>query len=190
MRIITNPAMFSRTFLRHRPQDIRLQKRLVDRIIPFNTLVSPPVPRSSEFQTHIYNFFLRGRTTDVTLRICASWDAIYNCYCVALIRAVRTCSARSGAPFAYIPSKKSFAIFLQEGLLSRIKDSSGSCTFSGSIQVISDYAKITRPFYVIALPEPCESPPHPFRRLSQLSSTFTSGLLPMFYDLPGCVDYV
>ena len=71
--------------------------------------------------------------------------------------------------------------------MSRIKDSSGSRAFSGSIQVVFDYSKLPELVHDRS-PEPCESPPYQFRRLSQLSST--SGLLPMFYHLPGCVDYV
>ena len=55
-----------------------------------NSPASSPVPRPSEFQTHIYNSFLQGRTTDVTLRIHASWNAIYNCHRVVLIQAVCT----------------------------------------------------------------------------------------------------
>ena len=70
--------------------DISIQKRSVDRIIPMNSPASSSIPRLSEFQTHTYNTFLRDWTTDVTPRICASWDATYNYHRVILIQAVRT----------------------------------------------------------------------------------------------------
>ena len=68
--------------------DISLQKRSADCVISMNSPASSPVPRPSEF--HTYNAFLRGWTTDVTARICASWDAIYNCHRVVLVQAVCT----------------------------------------------------------------------------------------------------
>lgn len=46
-------------------------------------------PRPAEFQAHIYNSFLQGNTSDVALRIRASWNAIYNFHRVVLIQAVR-----------------------------------------------------------------------------------------------------
>ncbi len=65
-------------------------ERSVRLLIPMNSPASSPVPRPSEFQAHIYNSFLQGRTSDVALRIRASWDAIYNFHRVVLIQAVRT----------------------------------------------------------------------------------------------------
>ncbi|KAI9512284.1 hypothetical protein F5148DRAFT_1163765 [Russula earlei] len=52
-----------------------------------NSSTSSPAPRPAEFQAHIYNAFLQGRTSDVALRIRASWDAIYKCHRVVLIQA-------------------------------------------------------------------------------------------------------
>lgn len=54
-------------------------------LIPMDSPVSSPRP--SEFQAHIYNSFLQGRTSDVAIRIRASWDAIYNFHRVVLIQA-------------------------------------------------------------------------------------------------------
>ncbi|KAI9445522.1 hypothetical protein H4582DRAFT_2117801 [Lactarius indigo] len=48
---------------------------------------SPVIPQPAEFQAHIYNSFLQGKTSDVTLRIRASWNAIYNFHRVVLIQA-------------------------------------------------------------------------------------------------------
>ncbi|KAH9043817.1 hypothetical protein EDB85DRAFT_2138504 [Lactarius pseudohatsudake] len=48
---------------------------------------SPVIPQPAEFQAHIYNSFLQGNTSDVTLRIRASWNAIYNFHRVVLIQA-------------------------------------------------------------------------------------------------------
>ncbi|KAH9075734.1 hypothetical protein EDB83DRAFT_2504779 [Lactarius deliciosus] len=39
---------------------------------------SPVIPQPAEFQAHVYNSFLQGNTSDVSLRIRASWNAIYN----------------------------------------------------------------------------------------------------------------
>jgi hypothetical protein len=50
--------------------------------------VVSPVPRPAEFQAHIYNSFLQGRTSDVALRIRGSWDATYKFHRVVLIQAV------------------------------------------------------------------------------------------------------
>jgi len=80
---------------------------------------SSPIPRPSEFQAHIYNAFLQGRTSDVALRIRASWDAVYNFHRVVLIQAVGTGFFCSNPPFTYAPSRNSSAIFLQEGLSSQ-----------------------------------------------------------------------
>ncbi|KAI0307502.1 hypothetical protein B0F90DRAFT_1620846 [Multifurca ochricompacta] len=49
--------------------------------------ISSPVPPPAEFQAHIYNSFLQGKTSDVTLRIRASWDAVYKFHRVVLIQA-------------------------------------------------------------------------------------------------------
>ena len=57
-----------------------------------NSPVVSPVPRPAEFQAHIYDSFLQGRTSDVALRICGSWDAFYKFHRVVLIQAVRTLS--------------------------------------------------------------------------------------------------
>ena len=59
---------------------------------PMNSPVVSPVPRPAEFQAHMYNSFLQGRTSDVALRIRGSWDAIYKSHRVVLIQAVRTLS--------------------------------------------------------------------------------------------------
>ncbi|KAH9005925.1 hypothetical protein EDB86DRAFT_3061648 [Lactarius hatsudake] len=48
---------------------------------------SPVIPQPAEFQAHIYNSFLQGNTSDVSLRIRASWNAIYNFHRVVLIQA-------------------------------------------------------------------------------------------------------
>ncbi|KAF8272353.1 hypothetical protein EI94DRAFT_1796249 [Lactarius quietus] len=50
-----------------------------------NSPISSPQP--AEFQAHIYNSFLQGDTSDVALRIRASWNAIYNFHRVVLIQA-------------------------------------------------------------------------------------------------------
>lgn len=57
-----------------------------------NSPVVSPVPRPAEFQAHIYDSFLQGRTSDVALRICGSWDAFYKFHRVVLIQAVCTLS--------------------------------------------------------------------------------------------------
>ena len=92
-------------------------KRSVSDLIPMNSPVSSPRP--SEFQAHIYNSFLQGRTSDVAIRICASWNAIYNFHRVVLIQAVGTVFFCSHPPFTYVYSRNSFAIFSQEGLSSQ-----------------------------------------------------------------------
>lgn len=56
--------------------------------------ISSPVPPPSEFQANIFNSFLQGETSDVTIRIRASWQAIYKCHRVVLIQAVRTFSPK------------------------------------------------------------------------------------------------
>jgi hypothetical protein len=84
-----------------------------------------------------------------------------------------------------LPSLTSLLGILQRSfhrrvLSSQSKDSSGSRTSSGPMHVVSnDYRRLC----VMAFLEPCESSPSAFRHLSQLSSTFTWGPLPMFYYL-------
>lgn len=107
-------------FRRRRPTGYLHTRGQLATSFAMHSPVSSPVPRPSEFQAHIYNSFLQGRTSDVAIRISgASWDAIYNFHRIILIQAVRTLSVRSSAPFTYIPSRNSSAIFSQGGLSSR-----------------------------------------------------------------------
>lgn len=76
------------------PQDITVKRSVTSSSM--NSPASSPVPRPSEFQAHIYNSFLQGRTSDVAVRIRASWDAIYNFHRVVLIQAV--CTPSPSAP--------------------------------------------------------------------------------------------
>ena len=136
--------MISRFLLLVR-QDISVQKRSVDHIIPMNSPPSSPVPRPSEFQAHIYNSFLQGRTTDVTLRIHASWDAIYNCHRVVLIQAVRTLFCSFQCSLYLHPFEEFFRDLFTGGFVeSESKDSSGSRTSPGPIHVVFDDPNITR----------------------------------------------
>src|SRR5712671_6914255 len=85
-----------------------------------NSPISSPSPRPAEFQAHIYNSFLQGRTSDVAIRICASWDAIYKFHRVVLIQAVGDLVfSPSIVPFTYIASRNTSVLFSQEVLSNR-----------------------------------------------------------------------
>lgn len=85
----------SRLALRPQHNRSRGQSTTYSQSSPMNSPVVSPVPRPAEFQAHIYNSFLQGRTSDVALRIRGSWDATYKFHRVVLIQAVGTLSLLS-----------------------------------------------------------------------------------------------
>jgi len=121
--------------------------------IPMNSLVSSPVPRPSEFQAHIYNSLLQGRTSDVALRIRASWDAVYNFHRVVLIQAVRTLCSFAQCSLHLHSFEEFFRDLFTGGFVeSESNDfSQGSRISSGPIEVVFDDANITRAGTWIAL---------------------------------------
>jgi hypothetical protein len=112
---------------------------------PMNSPVVSPVPRPAEFQAHIYDSFLQGRTSDVTLRIRGSWHAIYKFHRVVLIQAV--CTLRPLSPQFSLhlhPSEEFFRDLFTGGFVeSEDKSSPGSRVTSGPIEVEFD-TNITR----------------------------------------------
>jgi hypothetical protein len=113
---------------------------------PISSPISSPIPQPAEFQAHIFNSFLQGKTSDVALRVRASWHAVYKFHRVVLIQAVRI-FIHPNTPFAYIPSQEFFRHLFTGGFVeSEGKDSSpGSCITSGPIEVVFDDTNITRP---------------------------------------------
>ena len=85
----------SRLALRPQHDKSRGQSTTYSQSPPMNSPIVSPVPRPAEFQAHIYNSFLQGRTSDVALRIRGSWDATYKFHRVVLIQAVGTLSLLS-----------------------------------------------------------------------------------------------
>ena len=43
---------------------------------------------ASDIQSHLYDAFLNGRTSDVSLHVRGSWEGVYNLHRVVLIQAV------------------------------------------------------------------------------------------------------
>jgi hypothetical protein len=104
-------------------------------------------PRPSEFQAHIYNSLLQGRTSDVAIRIRASWDAIYNFHRVVLIQAVGAVFFCSNLPSLTVcPLKEFFRDLFTGGFVeSESNDfSQGSSISSGPLEVVFDDTNITR----------------------------------------------
>ncbi len=50
--------------------------------------MNSPGPSPHDLQSHLYQSFLDGKTTDVALRISGSWHAIYHLHRVVLIQSV------------------------------------------------------------------------------------------------------
>ncbi|KAI0063113.1 hypothetical protein BV25DRAFT_1907234 [Artomyces pyxidatus] len=49
--------------------------------------MNSPTSSPADFQAHIYNSFLQGKTADVALRVRGTWEAVYNLHRVVLIQA-------------------------------------------------------------------------------------------------------
>ncbi|KAI0252687.1 hypothetical protein BJV78DRAFT_1200368 [Lactifluus subvellereus] len=100
-----------------------------------NSPISSPVPRPAEFQAHIYNSFLQGKTSDVALRICASWHAIYKFHRVVLIQAEFFRHLFTGG---FVESEGS-------------DSTPGSHITSRPIEVVFDDTNITRPAFELCV---------------------------------------
>lgn len=110
-----------------------------------NSPTSSPVPRPAEFQAHIYNSFLQGRTSDVDIRIRASWDAIYKFHRVVLIQAVRSLVFVRSNVSLYSFEEFFRHLFTGGFSESEDKDSSSGSRVSRPIEVVFDDINITRP---------------------------------------------
>jgi hypothetical protein len=109
--------------------------------------VVSPVPRPAEFQAHVYNSFLQGRTSDVAIRIRGSWDAIYKVHRVVLIQAVRTRSLLLLQRSLHLHPFEDFFRHLFTGGFVESEDNdptTGSRVASGPIEVVFDDTNITR----------------------------------------------
>jgi hypothetical protein len=123
-------------------------KRSVNISSPMSSpvVVVSPVPRPADFQAHVYNSFLQGRTSDVAIRIRGSWEAIYKFHRVVLIQAVRTLGFFAPTLSSLTPFEDYFRHLFTGGFIeSEDKDSTpGSRVASGPIDVEFDDTNITR----------------------------------------------